>query len=301
MTNDPFKLAVAQSLSSLAIELNDEISSLQSQQIRLSCLNTRVQLTNLRATQFIEPSAVLSTVLNRPAFATIGTSTLQELSCVNVSGTLSNSLRVGKRFAARPIMHIEFNNVTTVAQWTRGKYLRYGIKDFMPVNGATAIFQIQNRPFVFRNGLLVEENVPVIQTVGLNQKTTPIPHTSVDPTVLVERFSTSPSPIGLDYLQQTLETLALLNSAQLSAHGIDEEDLANFANNPFDSLAHSTFLQSITDKIIAAPTLLHNLYHWSTVFWVTIANAFLLYSIIATVTRAIRAAKQGPPDTEVNC
>jgi hypothetical protein len=193
--------------------------------------------------------------------------------------------------AARPIVLIDFNNISIETEWTRGGYLRRGIKQHVPPNGGHSIFKIEDKIFVFGNGTLLEEDLPTIRSVGINQQTSSIPRSLPDPTNLVERFSSYSSPVGFDYIQQTLETLSLLNSAQLSAHGIEDSELHTFTNNPLSSYTQS-FSQYIKEKINPSSSVLYVFYKWATFFWVTIATLLLLYIFFASIVRSIKSARR---------
>ena len=114
---------MSQSMISLSLNMENTFRTLRDEMLRLHCQNARVQITNLRATQYVNPSAALSVILNKPAYATMGSSTLQEITCVKVSATLKPSLWVGDRLASRPIFHVEFQDSTRQAQLTRGGHL----------------------------------------------------------------------------------------------------------------------------------------------------------------------------------
>lgn len=223
--NDPRALLISQAISSLGTSMNYEIQTLKEELILLQCRNVRVMLTNLRATQYVNPSAALSVALNRQAFATMGSESLQEIACTPVRSILRPSLWVGNRLAARPIFEIEYRNKTRVAQLTNGGYLRWGLREFMPKHAGYMVFQIQKKTFVFLNGTLIEDGLPTIVEVGLPTSDISLPQINTDQTILANTLGTYPPPIGLDYLHSTLSALLEINRAQLTSLGINEDEL----------------------------------------------------------------------------
>ena len=289
-TNDVFKLTLAQSLSSLAINLDYEIDMLRSEMIRFACLSTRIQLINLRAAQYLTPSAVLSTLLRRQAYATIGVSTLQEISCTNVSAVLHPTLWVGERFSARPILSIYFNNKTELAQWTREGYLRHGLKEFTTPQRGLTIFQINGETIIFRNGSIEKNNFPLIQAIGIDNSFADIPQERPDPSLFLERITFTPSPLSLEYLQQSFQSLFELNSAQLSAYGIKDQQIHAFTHKPSFSTTTPQILELISDKINPTQSIVTTVYSWASKVWTTAATALLCYAMIAFINRTIRRA-----------
>ena len=296
-TDSPNNLVYAQSLTSLALSLDDEIQSLRSQQVRLACSNTRIQLTNLKSSQFINPSEVLSVILNRPAFASIGTSTLQEMACVNTTGVLKPTLWVGSRLAGRPILLIDHDNETREAQFTRGGYAQLGLHDFMPRHEGHSIFEIQNRMFVFQNGTLLQENIPEVHTLDINRKISPLRRTRPNTETLVKRFNFFSSPVALDYIQQTLEALHLINAAQLAAHGFAQEDINHHTTKRVSTVERLSFFHSIVDRLQNKPPLYFTIFRWGAVFWVSIATLLTVYVLLATIIRYTRKKCEKPADS----
>ena len=247
--NDPYTLQIAQAIASLGMSLDFEIQALKEAQIRLQCRNTRVMLTNLQSSQYINPSAALSAVLNRRAYATMSSSLLNELACVPVRGVLKPSLWVGKRLAARPIFEIEFQNRTRLAQMTLGGYLRWGLSSFMPRNEGFLVFRIDKREFRFRNGSLIEEGFPRVIEIGLPSASFTLPVVVPDPSHLADNLEDhQPPPIGLDYLHSSLSALIQLTHTQLTSMGVDEEELATFQDSPITEDLQHSLLSTISEK-----------------------------------------------------
>ena len=289
-TRDRSALVLAQTISGLAGNLDYEIALLREEQLRLQCRNTRIMLTNLRATQLVNPSAVLTTILNRPAYATMGSSTLQEISCMRVSAVLKPSLWVGNRLASRPIFLVEYANTTREAQWTTGEYLRWDLRDFMPKHPGFMIFRIQNRNFVFLNGTLKERHLPKIETLSLPNSNVEIPRADPDPAFLAQFFHDTAPPLGLDYLHQALNALASINTAQLISQGADEEELLTFQNTPVTHDQQTTVLSRIGGLFGQSESIWTTVPRWLSYFWATLATLLTLTTVAAATCRLIRRA-----------
>ena len=256
--------------------------------LRLHCQNARVQLTNLLSTQYINPSAALSVILNKPAYATMGSNTLQEIACVKVSATLNPSLWVGDSLAANPIFYVDYHNSTREAQLTRGGCLRWKLRDFMHRSSGFIIFTIDNRNFAFLNGSLQERNIPSVINVGLPDEDTPNPDIEPDPEIIARMFDAIPSPLGLDYLERQLTAIQAITSTHLSAHGVDREAVLRFTDDPVTPVETSDFLNTLRDVFTTPFPLLHNVFKWATVFWVSVATLGSLYLTLTTIIRNCR-------------
>ena len=278
---DPHVLRVAQAISSLGLSLDLEIQTLEATVLRLQCRNTRVMLTNLRATQFINPSAALSVVLNRQAFATMGTTTLNELACLPVKGVLRPSLWVGRRLASRPIIEIEYQNHTRVAQLTMGGYVRWGLREFMPRNEGFLVFQIDGRNFVFKNGTLVERGLPVLTEVGLPSTQFSLPSVVPDPSHLADSLDDSQSlPVGLDYLHSALNALVELNHAQLTTLGIDGDQLSSFQDHPTSEQQQKSLLSAIADIVKPTTPLWLRALRYTAYAWGVITTLVMIATLV---------------------
>ena len=287
-----FANVMSQTVTSLALNMEHTFRTLQDQMLKLNCRNARVQLTNLRATQYVNPSAALSVILNKPAYATMGPSTLQEIACVKVSATLKPSLWVGDRLASRPIFHVEFHNTTREAQLTRGGYLRWKLRDFMPRNPGFTIFTIKGKTFPFLNGSLQDKHTPNVLTLGLPSKDLPPLVDEPDSEILAQMFDSIPS-IGLDYLHQTVEAIQAITSTHLAANGINREALLRFTDSPITPLENKNFLASLHETFFTPYPLVQTLFKWATAFWVSTATLGALFLIVATINRnCMRACKK---------
>ena len=294
-------LSLAETLSSMALELDEEVESLRAETIRVSCLSSRIQLINLAATQLVTPSAVLSSLIHRKAFATMGTSTLQEIPCSNTTATLHPSLWIGGRFSARPILTVRFNNQSEIAQWTREGYLKHGIYSFMPPHPGHTIFDINGRTFIFLNGTLLNHGGPLIHRIGLHNELKELTHYRPEPSVFVDQISFAPSPYGFEYLQRAFDALSTLTQAQLSAFGITNQQYNDFTTKPIYTSSFPKILDFIRQKMNPASSLLSWIYFVLSKFWTTGATVLLFYMIFAAVMRHIRAAKlhQSAPPPQV--
>ena len=282
--NNQRDLQVAQAIASLGHALDFEIRSLREAQLRLQCRNTRVMLTNLRAAQHINPSAALSIVLNRQAFATIGSSTLNELACVPVRGVLKPSLWVGRRLASRPIIEIEFRNVTRVAQLTIGGYLRWDLRDFMPRSEGFMVFHIDGRDFVFKNGTLIEEGLPNIITIGLPTSSLTLPVVVADPSHLADSLEENqPPPLGLDYLHSALSALVELNHVQLTSMGIDGDDLASFQERPVTEQEQYSLMSTISETLNPAQPMWLKIVRLVAYSWGVLSTIILIIAVGSTI------------------
>ena len=304
-TRDRSALILAQTISGLAVNLDYEIALLREEQLRLQCRNTRIMLTNLRATQLVNPSAVLSTILNRPAYATMGSSTLQEISCMSVSAILKPSLWVGNRLASRPIFLVNYANTTREAQWTTGEYLRWDLRDFMPQHPGFMIFRIQDRDFVFLNGTLKERHLPKIETLSLPNSDIQLPATASDPAFLAQFFHDTAPPFGLDYLHQALNALASINTAQLTSQGIDENELLTFQNTPVTHDQQTTVLSQIGGLFGRNEPIWTLVFRWLSYFWANLATLLALVTIATATCRLMRRVGQraegGRPHARAPC
>ena len=283
-----FANVMAQSVTSLSLNHNRDIHNLKEEMLRLHCQNARVQLTNLRSTQIINPSAALSVILNKPAYATMGSNTLQEIACVKVSATLKPSLWVGDRLASNPIFYVDYHNTTREAQLTRGGYLRWKLRDFMPRNSGFIIFTIGKRNFAFLNGSLQERNIPSVINLGLPDEDIPKPDIEPDPEIIARMFDAIPSPLGLDYIEQQLSAIHAITSTHLSARGIDREAVLRFTDDPVTPVETSDFLNTLHDVFTTPFPLLHNVFKWATFFWVSVATLGSLYLTLTTIIRNCR-------------
>ena len=292
-----FANVMSQSMISLSLNMENTFRTLRDEMLRLHCQNARVQITNLRATQYVNPSAALSVILNKPAYATMGSSTLQEITCVKVSATLKPSLWVGDRLASRPIFHVEFHNSTREAQLTRGGYLRWKLRDFMPRNSGFTIFTIKGKNFAFLNGSLQDKHTPNVITLGLPSNDMPRPDDEPDSEILARMFDAIPS-IGLDYLHQTVEAIHTITSTHLAANGINRDALIKFADSPITPIENQNFLTTLRETFSTPYPLVHTIFKWATAFWVSAATLGSIYLIIAISSRnCIRARKEpeNPP------
>lgn len=295
--DDPQALQIAQAISSLGNSLDFEIRTLREAQLRLQCRNTRVMLTNLRAAQFINPSAALSVVLNRQAFATIGSSTLNQLACVPVRGVLKPSLWVGRRLAARPIIEIEYQNKTRVAQLTTGGYLRWDLRDFMPKNEGFLVFKIDNRDFVFKNGTLIEEGLPNIIDIGLPTSDLSLPVVVADPSHLADSLEDKqPPPLGLDYLHSALSALVELNHVQLTSMGINAKELANFQDRPITEQQQHFLLSTISDVFNRVEPMWLRALRMLAYAWGVISTIILIIIVGSTIRNCGKGAPSTTPD-----
>ena len=291
-------LAVSQSLTSLALELDHEVRILREEQYRLQCKNTKAILTNLKSTQYVQPSAALSLVLNREAYATMGTETIQELACVKVDAILLPSLWVGNRLASRPIFELSYQNSTRTAQFTSGKYLRWGLRNFLPRNTGFMVFKIRDRTFIFKNGSLLESNLPRIIELGLPKTELSLPLPVQDPAYLVYLLDDETPVFGMDYIHSALSALSEVTKVQMVSLGISEEELSMFHNNPTSQRQQESLLSTIANTVNPKkPTWLTTLQFLS-YGWGILSSIGLVIAIINTLRYSLRQRRK-TQETEI--
>lgn len=61
--------------------------------VKAQCENQRLHLANLHATQYINPSAVLTSLIGKTVFGSMSSGTLQEILCYTVSSYYKNNLK----------------------------------------------------------------------------------------------------------------------------------------------------------------------------------------------------------------
>ena len=298
-STDAFALTISQAFSSLALNIDAAIFHLRDEVLRLQCTNSKVQLANLQATQLINPSAALSALLGRPAFATKGTATLQEISCVRVAAVLQPSLWVNGRLASEPIFTIHHGNHTRQAQWTPGKYLRLGLSSFTnPVNDSQMLFNVDNRLFAFHNGTLAEDKTPLVHTVGLGYSSVTLQHTTVDTAALTKTFHSATSGVGLEKVQQSLQALMDLSRTHLAAAGINKLDLDNFLDQPGSSKEQKHFLSTVHSLFKSPWDWVATVAKWLSIAWGSIITISLGYAFLCYIVRCTRrrtAVEKVPP------
>ena len=253
-------------------------------------------LTNLRASQYVNPSAALSAVLNQEAFATMGPSTLQQIACIRTEAILVPSLWVGSRLASRPVFRIEYENETREAQLTSGGYLRLGLKDFMPRHESYLIFEFSNHTLVYLNGTLLDKRIPQVHTLGLPKAQMKVVHYRPDPILLAKSFRNMAPPHGLDYLHSAVEALASMNEAQLSAQGIPAENVRRFTTKATTSSQNSYFLndlyQAFVPGFLSSFPIFFKCYQWASLTYTTVTTALVVWMAIAFARRFVARQKR---------
>ena len=160
--------AVNEMFDTLVLEMNANGRSIKHLLLSMQCHDTRHHLVNLKAAKQINPSAVLSLLLNDDKFATVSAGGhMQKIPCVRVNATMKPTLKIGDRFASKPIFEVMIDGQKHDAQWTHESYLRIGVKDFQPPGVNTSyVFKIRERTYVFRNGELYKKK-PTIKTLSI--------------------------------------------------------------------------------------------------------------------------------------
>ena len=162
---------VTAKFNTLMSEMNANGRSIKHLMLSMQCHDTRHHLVNLNAAKQINPSAVLTLLLNNKdddEFATVSAGGhMQKMPCVRVNATMKRTLKIGDRFASKPIFEVTIDGRKRVAQWTHESYLRIGVKDFQPPGVNTSyVFKIGERAYVFRNGELHDKK-PTIKTLSI--------------------------------------------------------------------------------------------------------------------------------------
>ena len=278
--HDAWSLVLAQAFESLSLNVEQELNDLRREFLKLQCINARLQITNLRATQFINPSEALSALLNREAFATMGSLTLQEISCVRVTATLRPSLWIDNRLASRPLFTVYYGNRTRTAQWTHGNYLRWDLRDFTSAHEGHMLFTINNRIFTFLNGTLQDSSTPNLEILGYPSRKIKVSHHNLDARVLAETFHTASSSLDFEFLHQSLQALSTLQHTQLTAHGFNAQEVNRFIAHPVTEKQQHSLLNSVTKFFSPLFPSLLPVFRIFTSFWVIVATALLTLWIL---------------------
>ena len=134
---------------------------------QLLCNNNRATLVALQAAQKSTPSAVLSLLLGRKAFASYRNGVLQELECQNVTAILQPNLTLNNKISKRLLFNVHLGTSTIQAQWTTEGFLTQQLK--------TTIRNSTKRTFVFFDSLLyfinntLSKAAPSLRKISLNQ------------------------------------------------------------------------------------------------------------------------------------
>ena len=280
---------ITQALVSSALIMDREISTLRDQINLQTCLGARISITNLKASQYINPSATLSILLNRPVFATMGPSTLQELMCVTAKATLVPSLWVGTRLASRPIFRIVIDGQSLESQYTIEGYLRRGIMEFMPHHHGYLIFQVQNHTLVFLNGTLVHKHIPLVRSLSLPGSTLKAEHFKPDPILMAQTFDRMAPPLSLTNLQSTVEALASINEVRLTVNGIQPANIRSFTSHAMSSGENSNFISTLQATLkpsfLNSTPWLFTYYQWASLILTLLFSVLLGWAFVAFASR----------------
>ena len=287
-SSDHQTLAISQSLTSISLLLDHEIRQLRDEQIRLQCKNSRVMLTNLKSTQYVQPSAALSILLNREAFATMGAEVLQEIACVRVRATMLPTLWVGGRMASRPILELRYQNRTRTAQYTTGGYIRWGLRNFMPPNSGFMIYKIQHRNFVFKNGSLLDDGLPKIIELGLPTAELELPQQPRDPAYLVNLLEDEPPIFGLEALHSSLAALRETSKESFKTFGLKEDQIDDFHNRASSQVQQESFLASIAQVIRPIEPWWRQVFRYAGYVWSAISTIILCVIIFNSIKKVIK-------------
>lgn len=282
-TSNDQALIFTQTFDSLAHNLDLQITKLRDDILRLQCANTRVQLVNLRSSQLINPSATLSVLLNREAYATMGTTTLQEISCSKTTAVMRPSLWVEGRLASHPIFTVYYENRSMEAQLTSGKYLRWGLFDFIPPHTGFMLFNIQGRLFSFLNGTLQSDHPPTVTKIGVERTSIELLRTVIDTEAMAETFNTVSSTLGIEQLQQSLRALISINRVQYAATGVDTQGVEEFVNQPGSKTKQHNFLSTIREKFTEKFSLLFTGVRWFSLVCEIALIIFIFYYLIGCI------------------
>ena len=110
VTEDARDAGVDEMFDTLVLEMNANGRSIKHLLLSMQCHDTRHHLVNLKAAKQINPSAVLSLLLNDDKFATVSAGGhMQKIPCVRVNAKMKPTLKIGDRFASKPIFEVILN------------------------------------------------------------------------------------------------------------------------------------------------------------------------------------------------
>lgn len=193
------------------------------------CENARSILISLRGSQRLNPSEVLSLLLEREVQAVYSSGILSQIKCSMVEAYLQPTLMVNGRESDRPLFRVYTGLGTTLSSLRQNRYLSQKIT-FTASRSSSRMFEFKDRILLYNNSVLAETK-PLVKKMSLKSLKIKEKLFTIDDQELLRDFQQLSSSQEEETNQQ-IRNLIYLEKQRYAAEGLD---ISGFLENADDT------------------------------------------------------------------